>query len=120
MQFRKYLRKDILVACSVSKIIIAGKHFRLTCLVLAVHLFKFNCKSIAKTSYLIRGPCIGYSPAQQNLIRLPLSAVNRMNIKDLIRNRTVSKGFLFFKKHILPLYFLFYFSVFDSSCLICY
>ena len=57
-------------------------------------------------------------------IRLSLSTVNRSNIKSQICNRIIKKGFSFYNKRILILllYYAvpFYFSYFDSACLICY
>ena len=62
-------------------------------------------------------------PQPYNRTRLSISAVNRMKIKSLIRNRTVTKCFLFDEKSLLIFYryvqwYHFIFQNFDSKCLI--
>ena len=92
---------------------------------LAVHLIKYYSKSTTTTSYLKRDHIQGIFQLN-NHIKLLLSTVNRMNIKRLMRNRTVRKGFLLYKKRIFDFttkfcnIFHFIFQYFDSACLISY
>ena len=62
-------------------------------------------------------------PQPYNRTRLSISAVNRMKIKSLIRNRTVTKCFLFDEKALLIFYryvqwYHLIFQNFDYKCLI--
>ena len=92
--------------------------YRQALLVLRKYLlfFPVNVSSFS----LVKGQCIGYAPAVQLHQIVLLSAVNRMKIKSLIRNR--AKCFSFYEKRIFNFInifcVLFCFQYFDYKCLI--
>ena len=71
---------------------------------------------------LVLGAMIRVSPQPHNRIRLSVTAANRMNFKNLIRKRIITKGFSFYKKYIFGFNTILCCTIlfFDPTCLICY
>ena len=77
-------------------------------LILRFYKIHIYCRFYWKQDYnLYKGGRVNSILQSYNRIRLPLSAINRVNIKSLIQNRTITRDFSFHKRHILnlPLYY---------------
>ena len=92
-------------------------------------ILKFSLNSVSSHIEIqtkpLWGSCIGYPPTLHNCIWLSLSAINHINIKSLIHNHIITKGFLLHKKHHFDFSIIFYavtyyFQYVDPTCLICY